>query len=761
MTIIAKKPSNVKPIALAKSPKVAPGHAPLIRTPEPADTTPEAVSKRSWGATSPEAHKAIADRIESRKRWSDFELDEDSSLPNTLMVNGSTVVQLCNEKGDFLKITHQFDCMDPVDDVRRIFTTNLWQPELKRQCEAIGGKQCFKRSREYYYSQSRAMSAIELMEHESLKFGDGLYVTVIDDTNPKERLTTRLCITTLPVMAVGIVEDSDTGIKYVHLEILNKHSKSGEWCSLHVAMSELINHTSIESVIGSFADQFTLTFHNSKKSNGVSQFKNYISAFTGEAVITDNRMAYTQSGWKKFDDGKKELVGPGIQTDSNIIFLDSLKDPKRPFAGTKGDKYAYLDFVRQVFDENPTVFLFAGFVAAGTLLEFLGNEDFNPIISILGDSSIGKSILLKFCDSMSRNPSKLKTLNSTDNALGALLARSGATGLCLDENGMLILKDANQLIYKLACGMDKARMPNSKIKGMNHSDPEKQYCTILTTGEKSLRAEDPKTGALIRLTDSLFSKANPLWEGVDEARIKEINSFIHQNYGWLWPRVIENVKDDALELKYRLKFQAYSARFCAGFESQQERRKATVWAIAMAGVECLADALDMKRLYKGEHELNEFSYDMTEQIEAAALAAHRLIARDADIQVASKTTDKYMDFLESAPNTLATDIICVNNDTADFPQRPSSRPCIGKYTFETIQGYEHHTLSIYSTKFDAVCMQHNLTPSMLKDWAKDKGYLKVNSKGEDSLAVRIEKGKTPTKCVTFAWVKGKDDLDLT
>jgi putative DNA primase/helicase len=119
---------------------------------------------------------------------------------------------------------------------------------------------------------------------------------------------------------------------------------------------------------------------------------------------------------------------------------------------------------------------------AAPLLDILGSESFG--IHFVGDSSLGKSTLLKLSGSVCGSPAHyLRTWRATDNALEATAAAYSDCVLILDEFGQCDPRVIGEVLYMLGNGQGKARANDrGGARDLQHS----WRLVFLSSGERTL-----------------------------------------------------------------------------------------------------------------------------------------------------------------------------------------------------------------------------------------------------------------------------------
>ncbi|WP_295874036.1 DUF927 domain-containing protein [uncultured Zhongshania sp.] len=164
---------------------------------------------------------------------------------------------------------------------------------------------------------------------------------------------------------------------------------------------------------------------------------------------------------------------------------------------------------------------------AGPFLDIQGTESCG--FHFFGDSSLGKSTLLKIAASVYGNPNTgeyTKTWRTTDNALEGMAAAHSDCLLVLDEIGQIEPRIVGETVYSLGSGVGKSRATEA---GSNRGNQHRWRIVFISSGEKTLTdhmAEanrKPQAGMEMRL---LTIPANPHTDS--EAR-RNLGNFEHDH----------------------------------------------------------------------------------------------------------------------------------------------------------------------------------------------------------------------------------------
>lgn len=198
----------------------------------------------------------------------------------------------------------------------------------------------------------------------------------------------------------------------------------------------------------------------------------------------------------------------------------------------KGSRETYINMIKEDVIGHPPLELILGLSLSSVLLGYVGEElslD-TQIVHLYGNSTTGKSTALKLAISLFGYPDVKKnglfsTYNATENALIKQLEGIRGIPFAFDEISMSKNKNFTEMIYKIANGVDKARLN----KNSEQVKKEPWLTTIMSNGEKSLVGSANKNAGIhVRVLE---------FEGITWTKNAEnsekINSIILQNYGYL------------------------------------------------------------------------------------------------------------------------------------------------------------------------------------------------------------------------------------
>ena len=193
--------------------------------------------------------------------------------------------------------------------------------------------------------------------------------------------------------------------------------------------------------------------------------------------VTENRVrGIDKIGWYKetfvFSDGT--VIG---NTDENIMYYGN--NNLNAFH-TKGSLEDWRKNISKYCQGNSRLILAVSTAFAGPLVYITGQESGG--LHFVGNSSTGKSTILRVACSVYGDKNFMKTWRATDNGLEGIAATRNDTLLILDELGQVDPNKAGESIYMLGNGDGKIRSNRNGSAKKNNT----WRCLYLSSGEKDL-----------------------------------------------------------------------------------------------------------------------------------------------------------------------------------------------------------------------------------------------------------------------------------
>lgn len=690
-----------------------------------------------------------------------------------LILEGSRYLADGTEEKCFPCIDKDTPYSDTSNGMLRIYKMVQWDPEVRTYVNETYGAELAARlwanSLEYYGLQK-----------------DGLYVKeyplyndpVTDDEPPKggrgggggggkrpPKPPTWFKIAATPVRLDSFIKD-ERGIWTVELSFYNLDVVQSAWETALIPLAQLYdegNGSAWKNLQGR-----GLLFGADKKAP--QKFRQMVQDFYSE--LGDNPSQYLQLGRSKpgwhtlgIPKGKNELedtrvyVAPGFSTHPNVRFTGS----EAMKWSRLGDKDVYYTRLAQTLHNNPIVALICGWTVAGILVSEFDEIDHNPILSVLGESSIGKSLAVQTAASMRGNHEVLlKNMDATANTMKERMRAFSGVGGAIDEIGSgerMDLQQKIQAIYQWGSGDTKGRLQRDGMSG-RYEEPssDRTRYTLMLTGENSfVDMNSVPGGNQVRLSQIVFTKEQPLWHSIASNQEAEAwRGFINRNYGHLYPNLVHLV---AKELpRYKRAYAKHYEALSANIQDPKERRKANAWALAMTGATLLADELHKVLPLDAQNEDEDYVPGFNhEDVLVVRQHALRLLTAELDSTPIQTESEKYMDFLEGLPSYYYADLVTDGGDLRGNPK--------GSYTVRTVQGdgaHREHTLCIITSHFDHMC-GGKVDKTRLLRWAQETGKLVthkesngVDAKGNPKTVerqtskVKIQNSGRST-CYQFVW----------
>jgi putative DNA primase/helicase len=238
---------------------------------------------------------------------------------------------------------------------------------------------------------------------------------------------------------------------------------------------------------------------------------------------------------------------------------------------------------------NPYLLFGLSVAFAGPLLELLSIPGIG--FHLYGYSTSGKTTSLIIANSVWFHP-KVKTWNSTINALEGIAADRSSTLIALDESHLADIKHLDAAIYMLLDGSSKGRMkPDTTARTGVRWIP-----SILSSGERSLETHLStkytihKAGQAVRIIDlcvppeekGVFDSVPPDMTPHEFADC--LQKTASENYGWAGPIFIERLIENFPLLSLQDRLASLSKEMTREVLSAQERRVLRSFAVvALAG----------------------------------------------------------------------------------------------------------------------------------------------------------------------------------
>jgi putative DNA primase/helicase len=230
---------------------------------------------------------------------------------------------------------------------------------------------------------------------------------------------------------------------------------------------------------------------------------------------------------------------------------------------------------------------------AGPLLHLAGLESGG--VHLFGNSSTGKTTLLKLAASVWGDSGLVRSWRATANGLEGVANRTSDVVLILDELGQLDSKDAATALYMLASGVGKIRMNRNATL----QDIKRWRAFMLSSGEMTvetkiaqLRGAKAYIGATLRLLNvagdrglgfGVFDSAGPTGDIRD--LLKDFNSTVTSAYGVAGPAFVGALasRAEAGEAIHNAIDHFVTTNLEAGASGQVERAAKRFGLIATAG----------------------------------------------------------------------------------------------------------------------------------------------------------------------------------
>ena len=247
-------------------------------------------------------------------------------------------------------------------------------------------------------------------------------------------------------------------------------------------------------------------------------------------LLIQERSSTSRLGWvdgfaangkpiKQFLPYQSEVI---FDNDGSMALFSSIKPH-----GDREEWYKCVKAIRK--KKQPEVLLNMAASFASVLVEICGGNPF--IVSLWGESGIGKTVILKLCTSIWANPkegqyiaSSKSTYVGTEQHLNIL----NSLPLTIDDMAQLTMQSEEsiqEIIYLVCAGQGKKR--GKKDGPGTRADTHWKNCTI-TNGERSMVDESMQGGAINRVIDIESSGEKLFDNGLGNKVVKNIE----ENYGY-------------------------------------------------------------------------------------------------------------------------------------------------------------------------------------------------------------------------------------
>lgn len=661
---------------------------------------------------------------------------------------------------------YRFNVLDDIKERR--YKAVQWDPELRRQATAYP-EAMWMASLDHYHMLDTGLWTMELNRFDdedttTVKTGGG------GGGGGGDKPPTWHRVHSTPLMITGLVVD-EYDSHYYEFEYYKVTARGSRWQKVLIA-SEQINNKS-GAAFGELS-RIGIMIDDAKKQAIIKRMVNDFKAVVDTDPKKYQHDGRATPGWHTIEtaEGGHALIylAAGFSTNETVRLTGSTSTSSWVKAG---DEKAYMRRMARTLKLNPVAALICGFNAAGLLRRHLPALDHNPIWVLLGESSIGKTLVAHLALSMrGLCETLLGNFDATEGALKARMRGFSDVGGAIDEIGSqhdMRPEEKQAAIYQWASGLPKQRLKANPLTGEyeeREKDKKAHNYTLMMTGEKTfISLTESSTGNKVRLTQNLFNKANPIWHSIESNKdAEELRNFIKLNYGWLYPVMVELVLKDLG--RYQALYEEFSQKLSHLVESQQEARKSNSWAMAMTGVQLLSDALATVTDEEGE-EVPGFT---TDDVATVFEHACRLMSLELVQSPIVSEHDTFMNFLESLPANQQEFLYYYEGKMLmSTPDKPK-----GIFVFSKAhgEGQQHiRELSLMTDHFTTMCNQRKIDSSRFLAWAEEQKILltfpeKRTVKGVETIVERnstkVSINKARAQCHKFVWTTQiTDEMDFS
>ena len=317
------------------------------------------------------------------------------------------------------------------------------------------------------------------------------------------------------------------------------------------------------------------------------------------------------------------------------------------------------------------------------------------IVSLWGETGIGKSVILKLCTSIWADPSEGKYITdpkATYTALEIRLNILNSLPMMLDDMAQVSTQfdgDFSELIYRWCAGKGKDR--SNKELGLNKLTSWRN-CTI-TNGERSLVDESTQGGAINRVID-IEASGKKLFDG--KSGQKTVTT-IENNYGFAGREFIDRLSQlspDEIQALY-IEYYTLVKTTADSMGAEKEEKQIVPMALIL-----MADYLSEKWLFDDGV--------LLDPVQCVGYLRNK-----GDTSEGTRAYEYLIDYIAANAHRFETD-----DDSEDGPR-------IEKWGFWK----DENTVVINGTIFDRIIKDSGFQPKAFLSWAKKNGVIEPDSRG--------------------------------
>ena len=442
-----------------------------------------------------------------------------------------------------------------------------------------------------------------------------------------------------------------------------------------------------------------------------------------------------RAGWREID-GHQIFVGNGWHLGNGKAPV--LVSRRGAAWQTLGDAGQYFARMGDVLTDNPAISFICGFFVAGSLVKLVRAENF--ILSIVGRTSIGKTLAIKTALSFRGDPAAFPTFYPTPGALKSLLRQACDSCLPIDEIGQSGLRadEKQKLIHDISAGKERGRLKKTASGDYAAEASSLLSYTVILTGEESMSSASAAGGASVRSTELFFDETDGkrLWSSVrGSAQAEEWDNFLAANHGWLMPKIIEIIASDPVKIKEKYAMQLKLMREYASQAGEIDgatARKLKMLALSVTGAELVDEVLEASG----------------EIVDGAVNFALGLVEKGAATDTTSDR-QRFIEFMHSLPARYSERLFLINGDGSEEVRRG-----IG-----AVNATGNRTeLRILIGELPRLCDHDHIDMKRFLEWAKASNVLQYvnNGGGKRTFSKRLHVGATKASCFQFLWFQEDD-----
>lgn len=427
--------------------------------------------------------------------------------------------------------------------------------------------------------------------------------------------------------------------------------------------------------------------------------------------IIPRATSVSRCGWHQVDDGTVFSAPEAVGADLDLVF-DGRGGRSRMVRALRahGEFEAHLAVLTEAFAADRKCATVICAALAAPLIHRVGAPGF--AVHLVGDSSRGKSSMLKIAASLYGDPSNedwVPSWNSTAVGLEMRAATLCDLPFCIDEAGVVDPVARERAVYMLIDGTGRTR--GSKLGGLR--DTPSWRTIVISTGERGLVDESANTGAQVRILQFEVDG----FGGLDASGVDSLRGRCEEQFGAVgrrWLELLAEIDDwSPIQSRFRQLVADLRERAPGG---GLRARQVTYFALL-----ALAERMAARLLGIGD----ENGVTMADWVEEdLGTGSQRQVETAAE-----RALDLVQDWVASRPASFV-------DMTIDFDGEPSPKTSGAREVF----GYRtRNAIYFVPLALRTFLEEHNLDSNVTKDW-KRRGWLITTGEGDGRATYRVRLG---------------------